>query len=596
MRTCEERTRDVLARRDAYRKKQQRQQSAIALCMLCGALVLSVCLGMLPRFQKAPAVDAASYEEIYKAVDSEKLYQYYLHSGDDEMDMAVPETGMTEVVTNTVANNATGHVKDYSSTNLQVVGVDEADVIKSDGRFLYVLSGVRVVIVDPNDGAPKKLVEFVPDADGYRGSDLKGLYLAGERLIVMQNCYTERQNKTAALIYDIKAPENPRLVARFEQDGLELSSRIVGDVLYTVTQYTIRKKPDQNDPATFVPRIGCDEESAVMAAEDICISEESARYIVVTAVRVSAEGERLSQKAVLTSGNTVYANTENLYVAGDNYGTRKTNLLKFALNGGKLEKMAETEIEGTLLNQFSLDEHNGYLRVVVTEYGEGITTNALLVLDANLTIVGSLKGLAEDERVYSVRFDGDVGYFVTFRQVDPLFTVDLSDPTKPVIQSQLKIPGFSQYLHPYGKGLLLGIGMHTDENGRSTFMKLSMFDVSDPTAVTESDVFVLDQRYGEVLYNHKAVLIDIEKNLIGFATADNTYHVYGYDPENGFTLKARVAALDGNSTRGIYIGEYLYVTSSNGVLSYRLHDFSGVGALSIVQPKAGTVSTAASVN
>ena len=588
MRTCEERVHDILTRRDAYRKQQQRRQSLIALGTLCGVLILSIGLGMLPRFQKAPAVNVASYEEIYKAVDTEKLKFYYLQSDDGED--AVPETGMTGSSVNTDPG-ATGSTKDHSTTNLQVAGVDEADVIKADGRYLYVLSGERIVIVDPNDGKPQALAEFTlshGEADGY---GVSGMYLVGDRLVVMQYRYIQLRVTTAVLVYDIADPAKLSLVTCFEQDGRELSSRVVGDILYTVSQHTIRKKPDRNDPATFVPRVGCDGDSVVMAAEDICISEESAQYIVVTAVRVSGEGERLSQKAVLTLGSTVYANTENLYIAGEDYGTRETTLLRFALNGGKLEKKAETEIEGTLLNQFSLDEHNGYLRVVVTEYGERTMTNALLVLDADLKVVGSLKGLAEDEQVYSVRFDGDVGYFVTFRQVDPLFTVDLSDPTKPVIQSQLKIPGFSQYLHPYGEGLLLGIGMQTDENGRTTFMKLSMFDVSDKTAVTEADVHILDQRYGEVLYNHKAVLVDVRKNLIGFATADNTYRVYGYDAENGFTLKARVAALSSHSTRGVYIGEYLYVVSANGVLSYRMSDFSSAGALSIVNEKQLMIDT-----
>lgn len=592
MRTCEERTRDVLERRDAYRKKQQRRQSAIAFGALCGALVLSVCLGMLPRLQNtSTAVDPASYTEVYKALDKEIDYLYvddeilFEEDAAEDVNTGNPAPGITRPTAATLATTSKGTTSsaEHSETNLQVAGVDEADIIKTDGRYLYVLSGERVVIVDPNDGYPQLLAEFTlshGEADGY---GVSGMYLVGDRLVVMQYRYIKRRATTAALVYDIADPAKPSFVTCFEQDGSELSSRVIGDVLYTVSQYSLITEPIETDPATFVPRTGRDGEEAVLAARDIHICCESSQYIVVTGVRVSGKGKILSQKAVLTAGNMVYANTENLYVAGNRYGTYKTPLVRFALNGGKVEKQAETTIKGVLLNQFSMDEYNGYLRVVVTENGAGGTTNALLVLDKDLNTVGALKGLAEDERVYSVRFDGPVGYFVTFRQVDPLFTVDLSDPTKPMILSQLKIPGFSQYLHPYGDGKLLGIGMDADENGRTTFMKLSMFDVSDPTAVTESDVTVLDQWYSEVLNNHKAVLIDVQKNLIGFATADNTYHIYGYDAKNGFVLKARLAALDGHGTRGIYIGRYLYVVSVNGVLSYRLSDFSSVGALSIVQ-------------
>ncbi|MBR5539797.1 MAG: beta-propeller domain-containing protein [Clostridia bacterium] len=593
MRTCEERTRDVLERRDAYREKQQRQQSVLAFGTLCGALILSICVGMLPRFRSTPTVmDPASYAEVYEALDKERVY--YLYADDEgiiQEDAAVDvNAGNATRPTGSTAQSS----KEHSETNLQVVGVDEADIIKTDGRYLYVLSGGRVVVVDPNDGYPQVLAEFTLSHGEASGYGTSGMYLVGDRLVVMQYRYVQLRAVTAALVYDIADPAKPSFVTCFEQDGRELSSRVIGDVLYTVSQYSLVTEPIETEPATFVPRTGCDGEEAVLSAQDIHICGKSSQYIVVTAVRVSGEGEQLSQKAVLTSGNTVYANTENFYIAGYGYGTRKTPLVRFALNGGKLEKQAETTIDGVLLNQFSLDEYDGHLRVVITEYGENGTTNALLVLDKDLNTVGSLKELAQDERVYSVRFDGEAGYFVTFRQVDPLFTVDLSDPTKPTIQSELKIPGFSQYLHPYGDGKLLGIGMDADENGRTTFMKLSMFDVSDPTAVTESNVTVLDQRDSEVLSNHKAVLIDMGKNLIGFATGDNTYHLYGYDAENGFVLKARLAALDGYGTRGIYIGEYLYVTSANGVLSYRLSDFSSVGVLSIVKAKqstAGTVST-----
>ncbi len=607
MRTCEERTRDVLERRDAYRKKQQRKQSAIAFGALCGALILSICLGTLPRFGK-PTVE--SYDAVFKAVKAQGDYfitddgEVYLEYAEDtSTNTGKPNNSTGSTATFPATQKTQSHSKnpssaEHSDTNLQVAGVDEADIVKTDGRYLYVLSGERIVIVDPNDGAPQKLTEFTlphGDADGY---GVSGMYLVGDRLVVMQYRYTQLRATTAALVYDIADPKKPSLVTCFEQDGGEISSRVIGDILYTVSRYTVRTAPIEDDPATFVPSIGCDEESTVLAANDIYICEESAQYIVVTAARVSGEGERLSQKAVLTAGNTVYANTENLYVAGGYYDG-KTHLVRFALNGGNIEQQAQSAINGTLLNQFAMDEYDGYLRVVVTEYGVGGTTNALLVLDKDLNTVGALKGLAEDERVYSVRFDGAVGYFVTFRQVDPLFTVDLSDPTKPMIQSALKIPGFSQYLHPYGDGLLLGIGMDADENGRTTFMKLSMFDVSDPTAVTESDVTVLDQSYSEVLSNHKAALIDVGKDLIGFATADNTYQLYGYDAQNGFVLKARLAAPGGHGTRGVYIGEYLYVTSVNGVLSYRMSDFSSVGALSIVQEQGakptGTVRTSAAI-
>lgn len=592
MRTCEQRTEDVLARRDAYRKRQQRTQSIVALATLCGALVLSVCLSSFPFTKPAPETDIQSYAELFAIVkDQEHYYTLYGGTGDfiADGDVAVQNSATgNSAVRNEVATEVVDDSAEYSNTNLQVVGVDEADIVKTDGKYLYVLSGTRVVIVDPHNGTPQKLAEFsIPLPDG-EVNDVAGMYLYENRLVLTQYRYTaDRQSvSTIARIYDVSQPTKPMFVTLFEQDGGLLSSRMVGDMLYTVSHHVLEQTPVEDDPATYVPKTGCDGEAAVLPAEDIYICTESRSYIVVTATRVSGKGERVSQKAVMVSGDTVYANTKNLYVAGDTYLSQETPIVRFALNNGRIEKAAETTVSGDLLNQFSMDEHNGYLRVVLTARSEtGKLTNSLLVLDSDLKTVGSLTDLAKDERVYSVRFAGDVGYFVTFRQVDPLFTVDLSDPRNPVIQSELKIPGFSQYLHPYGDGQLLGIGMQADENGRTTFMKLSMFNVSDPTAVTESHVHLLDQRYSDVLSNHKAALIDVEKNLIGFATADSTYHVYGYDPVNGFTRKARVAALSGGGVRGVYIGDYLYVISRNGILSYRLDTFESVGALSLVDAK-----------
>ena len=590
MRTCEERTRDVLARRDAHRKQQQRRQSVVAFGTLCGALILSVCLGTLPRFGKAAA---ESYGAVFEAVKAEVTYAGDIADDvweETAVDMGVNMGAADGSTGSTAKAHATQHAQVYSKdpassehsdTNLQVAGVDEADIVKTDGRYLYVLSKGQIVIVDPNDGQPQKLTAFTPSHGEANGYGVSGMYLTGDRLVLMQYRYTQGRATTAALIYDIADPEQPSLVTCFEQDGGEISSRVIGDVLYTVSKHTVRSNPIEEEPATFVPSIACDGETAVLAANDIYVCEESAQYVVVTAVRVSEKGERLSQKAVLTTGNTVYANLENLYVAGGFYNG-KTQLVRFALNGGKIEQQAQAEINGTLLNQFAMDEYEDHLRVVVTEYGTRGTTNALLMLDKNLNTVGAIKGLAEDERVYSVRFDGAVGYFVTFRQVDPLFTVDLSDPTKPMIQSELKIPGFSQYLHPYGDGLLLGIGRDADENGRMGNMKLSMFDVSDPTAVAEIDVYVSDAVFGEVLTNHKAALIDVNKNLIGFST-DTEYCVYGYDAENGFTLKAQMALSGSYNTRGVYIGEYLYVVSASEVSAYRLEDFAPVGMLPIMQ-------------
>ena len=201
------------------------------------------------------------------------------------------------------------------------------------------------------------------------------------------------------------------------------------------------------------------------------------------------------------------------------------------------------------------------------------------MLGPDLKIIGEIHDLAKDESVYSARFMGDVGYFVTFRQVDPLFSVDLSDPANPEIIGELKIPGFSEYLHPYGDGKLLGIGMDVDEAGVITEgVKVSMFDVSDPSDVKELTNCVLEDMYGtDVGDNYKAVFVDVEKNLFGFLAYGNVskYYIFTYD-ENGFReVFSRELTVYGD-VRGLYVGDRFYLVSGNTVESFTMDGFKKV--------------------
>ena len=233
-----------------------------------------------------------------------------------------------------------------------------------------------------------------------------------------------------------------------------------------------------------------------------------------------------------------------------------------------------------LFRSFSIDEYKGYLRIVTTR-GEA---NSVYVLDKDFKIVGSIENLAKDERVYSARLMGDIGYFVTFRETDPLFTVDLSNPKKPKIIGSLKIPGFSDYLHPYGEGKLLGIGMNVDEETMITDgVKLTMFDISDPSDVKEENTCVLKNVYStDVSYDYKAALVDAGRNLIGFAGDTNggqNYYIFKYDTSRGF-ISQMEEEINGNGstgTRGVYIDETLYVVRGNIIEAYSLKHFKKVG-------------------
>lgn len=322
---------------------------------------------------------------------------------------------------------------------------------------------------------------------------------------------------------------------------------------------------------------------------------------MISAFSLDDPAEKTDSKAVFGVSGLCYVSAENIYITEADYMTAdsvQTSVRKVSYHDGKLEGTAQTKINGRLNDSFSIDEYNGYLRMVVTEepqtgnsimpiYGsstlntqDDMTSNSLYVLDENLEIAGEIHDLAKDEQVYSARFMGDVGYFVTFKQVDPLFSVDLSDPASPKIIGELKIPGFSDYLHPYGNGLLLGIGMEVDEEGVTTEgVKLSMFDISDPSDVQEVSKYVLEDVYStNASYNYKAVFADVEKNLFGFVCyGDSTeYKVFSYDEKDGFKEIFSRELTGYGEARGMYAEDTFYLISGNTVESYTLSGFEKI--------------------
>ena len=268
-----------------------------------------------------------------------------------------------------------------------------------------------------------------------------------------------------------------------------------------------------------------------------------------------------------------------------------TKLMLFSLDGGSIALTAHGVVPGTLLNQFAMDEYNGVFRIVTSVhnwtqriYTDGVDTyeyedsnsNGLYTFDETLQPLGKLDELAKDEWVESVRFDGDIAYFVTFRQTDPLFTVDLSNPKTPKLLSTLKIPGFSEYLHVYGDGRLLGLGYAADENtGGTQGVKLSMFDTSIKKDVTELSTARVDANWTVVGGNHKAILADPGKNLIAFP-ADSAYYIYSYTDKDGFTQLAKVSMTEDLyswNLRGLFIGEYFYVLSDSALTVIAMADW-----------------------
>lgn len=506
---------------------------------------------------------------------------------------------------------------DYLDTNTQVTGVDEADIVKTDGKYIYYLSNNNIYISKINSGKVEIISKVrLNNSEEYYTSDI---YLKDNKLIVLsqKSLYNETSSSqksvyidtlygpscnTYICVYDISNKEEPKLINTLSQNGSYSSSRMIDNKLYVITNYYLNEDIDKNEPKTFVPSTAINEEEKCLNSNDIymCPNITSTNYVVVTCVDIENSSEFQSEKAILGSSNTVYMSMENLYLSSydseniDGQIYNKTNIIKFALNNGNIEFKTSKSIDGTLLNQFSMDEDNGYLRVVTTvnKYTEtrndimssiefNGTINNLYILDSNLNITGSIENIAKGERVYSIRFHGDIGYFVTFKQVDPLFSVDLSNVNNPTILGQLKIPGFSEYMHPYKDNLLLGLGKEANENGELLGLKLSMFDTSDKTNLIEKHKLVLsDYKYSNIFYNHKALTILPDKNLIAFP-CDNSYVIFEYSENNGFIEKKTInfttltnEYIYEGDVRGVYADDFLYICTPLGITSYSLDNFT----------------------
>lgn len=536
---------------------------------------------------------AESYEEIYGYLKAqEKQTEMSEWSMEESADMVSNESAES-AVSESASAKASEYGGDYSGTNLRQQGVDEGDIVKTDGKFLYIVGngGSEVVIVET--GEEMKETGRIQAEDGRR---VEEIYLLPKEKKAVLICSFDSeddygiyplessdQEQTEVLTYDISAPSDPQLLGKVSQSGWYHSSRLVNGFLYLFSQYYVGADIRETEPESFIPAAG----ERLLEETDIFMPQYQAgnMYEVITAVDLENPDQTKDSKAIFTKGGELYVSENSIYYYEIEWD-QKTNmeitaLRKLSYESGTIEPEAQGTVNGYINDSFSIDEYKGNLRIVTTVED----TNSVYVLDEKLEIIGEIEGLAEDERIYSARFLGETGYFVTFRETDPLFSVDFSAPENPKIIGQLKIPGFSDYLHYYGDGKLLGIGMDVDEETQITGgVKLTMFDVSDPTDVKEADTYVLENVYStEVSYDYKAALIDPGTNRIGFpadSEGGEAYYLFSYDEEQGFqcNLEEEING-GGGSARGVYIGERLYVIQGNVIEAYSLENYEKVGDL-----------------
>ena len=583
-----------------------------------------------------------SYEDIYAAMSDTWEDNNYFYRGEmpegASVEEAIPEAPAADMEQE--KQMATNAVKDeFGKTNVQTIGVDEGDIVKNDGRYLYQKIQVeengyfkwKIQIIDTKDGL--KEVACIEGIDG-----LIEFYVWEDVLVVVEEKYLDTAARKMGndviacydalyfdnyyheiTFFDIKDRSNPTGIKRFTLQGQYTSSRIADGYFYGFSKYYANPGEGKEDYDAYIPKV----DGACLKADRIYLPEDAnvTSYLVLVAIDLRNPVEFTDTTGIVSGGNLYYVSPDHIFVADaknmerqEGWNSNKTSLLKFSYGDGKFALQAMGEVKGQLKGRFSLDEYEEHLRVVTTvrEYqyqeifddrtGESIglnivndrQSNALYVLNDKLDMVGKIEGLAKNEQIYSARFMGDTGYFVTFRQVDPLFTVDLSNPAEPKILSELKVSGFSEYLHIYGEDRLLGIGMEADEEtGRQQGMKLSMFDVSDKKNVSEiSKKNLKNYEYSEALYNHRAVMISAGKNIFGFEAEGfkdgfyRDYMVFTYENEEFVQkLKINVKNKEGKfaiSSRGTFIGDTFYLLLTDGTV--RSYDLNSGKLIDSIEP------------
>jgi uncharacterized secreted protein with C-terminal beta-propeller domain len=538
---------------------------------------------------------------------------------------------------------------EYSTTNIQVEGVDEPDIVKTDGTYLYLLAESTLYIIKayPADEA-EVLASIQISGDGYWSN----FFLNEDRLIIFTTSYRYLEDAeeiggyywngistTIITIYDISERDDPEQVKEIKVDGDYFNARMIDDYVYVITtEYTYQLYRTENGNETLViPEITIDDETQKIPADSIYYVDIPERVDTMTHVlAIDIFAETVEEKSfLLGSAQTMYVSNDNIYLAYSSYNNyypligeyysqneETTILHKIYIHNGDISYVAQGEVSGHVLNQFSMDAHDGFFRIATTTGNvwdqQQKSSNNIYVLDDELNQVGEIENIAPGERIYSARFMGAKAYLVTFKKVDPFFTIDLSDPYDPEVLGKLKIPGYSDYLHPFDENHIIGVGKDTVEALDSEIdmrgldfawyqgLKIALFDVSDFENPKEVAKVIIGDRGTDSpsLYDHKAFLFDRSRellilpvslciirdelkvdnngytgNIYGEFTFQGAY-VYRLSLGDGFELQGRVTHLSDEDilqsgswgywgpstiTRILYINNVLYTISNNMV-------------------------------
>ena len=506
----------------------------------------------------------------------------------------------------------------HSTTNIQVAGVDEADITKTDGEYLYVVSGSNISILRAYPPGQAALLSKITLNETYSAE----VYVKEGKMAVLGKQYEFGQfgplermpyvypfGETFIKVYDISDRARPVLTRTVRLNGTFSGSRMIGNYVYAVvSQPAIGPGSNETTFKVVLPTIVT--EIAVKEIQPTEIRYVNASdvfyyFTTVVAVNIVNDAQEPTYEPFLMGATAnMYVSQSNMYLTVPNTNVwvgflgsvmpkEETMIYRVKLDSERIVSEAQGNVSGYVLNQFSMDEYEGFFRIATTTGWGGASVNNLYVLDMSLNIIGRLENLAPDERIYSARFMGDRCYLVTFRQVDPFFVIDLSSLVRPKVLGYLKIPGFSGYLHPYDGNHVIGVGKENNN------VKLSLFDVANVTAPTEKAKFVVQGGWSDstVLSDHRAFLFDKSKRLLAlpisinwFIMTEGTYYTKGYwqgeyvfdiSLSSGFVLRGNVTHLESDTDpwdpnywvkRALYIDNVLYTVSGKKVLMNSLED------------------------
>lgn len=562
-------------------------------------------------------------------------------------------------VGSTESSSSSSNTKDYSTTNIQVENVDEADIVKTDGDYIYSISEDNVIITDAKDPKQPKVVATIQSEDDDIPEDI---ILYKDKLVVIstkgnqtQRYYYNNRMNTVVKIYNITSREKPVLTKSYEMYEPYYTSRCIDNVLYVISSGNLRKEDDE-----IVVGYNEDNMEKEMSIDKIKYLKDvkTTKQTLISTVDLNNETADIKLDSYLMNISNAYVSENAIYLLNQKYNNDSkipikllfgfkgvfgledyyemdsesgyyTEIYKFDIKEN-VEYKAKTKVKGKTINQYSLDEKDNHLRIALYD-NDG---SRVAIFDEDLKQIGISDNVAKGEKMYSSRFIGDKVYFVTYKTIDPLFVMDLSNETKPKILGKLKIPGYSTYLHPYDGNHIIGIGMETKEiinrnsNGKviSTTakvvgMKMALFDVSNVNSPVQiSSVVIGDSRTtSAILTNPKALLFSKEKSLIAIpvnnysqdfeVTSSNNYEtminnytkyskpynaegyfVYNINVQDGFKLKGVITHEKTNATyyysnskllRGLYIDNNLYTVSETMIKVNELDSLKAVGELKL---------------